>query len=241
VDALEMMVTEKENFQEFPAHESLDDSVQPEPRSEEQFVELGSQVENESELESSHALPPDKETELFNEFLAGSDKAYRKLYDAFERPLYTYCCKLIGNEVIAQDIFQDVWIRMFKLRGERATVRKFSGLLFTVARNLSLNAIRDNKTSSHMSLEDMPPDSEMFSRTLEFDEADLREMMQKALQQLPFNQREAFVLREYSGYSYNEIAEITGATMINVKTRAWRAKERLRKVISAWLDLRSTE
>ncbi len=187
------------------------------------------------------ALPADRETELFNKFLAGSDEAYRALYDAFERPLYTYCCKLLGNEVIAQDIFQDVWIRMFRLRGEKKEVRKFSGLLFTIARNLSLNSIRDSKASYHISLEDMPPESELFMRTMEFDESDLREMMQKALQQLPINQREAFVLREYSGYSYNEIAEITGATMINVKTRAWRAKERLRKVISAWMELRSVE
>jgi RNA polymerase sigma-70 factor (ECF subfamily) len=187
------------------------------------------------------ALLADRETELFNKFLAGSDEAYRTLYDAFERPLYTYCCKLLGNDVIAQDIFQDVWIRMFRLRGEQRQVRKFSGLLFTIARNLSLNSIRDSKASMHVSLEDMPPESELFMRTMEFDEGDLREMMQKALQQLPINQREAFVLREYSGYSYNEIAEITGATMINVKTRAWRAKERLRKVISAWMDLRNTE
>jgi len=187
------------------------------------------------------ALPPDRETELFNKFLAGSDEAYRALYDAFERPLYIYCCKLLGNEVIAQDIFQDVWIRMFRLRGEQREVRKFSGLLFTIARNLSLNSIRDSKTSFHISLEDMPPESELFMRTMEYDESDLREMMQKALQQLPINQREAFVLREYSGYSYNEIAEITGATMINVKTRAWRAKERLRKVISAWMELRNVE
>ncbi len=187
------------------------------------------------------ALASDRETDLFNKFLAGSDEAYRTLYDAFERPLYTYCCKLLGNAIVAQDIFQDVWIRMYKLRGERREVRKFSGLLFTIARNLSLNSIRDSKAAMYVSLEEMPAESELFMRTMEFDEADLREMMQKALQQLPINQREAFVLREYSGYSYNEIAEITGATMINVKTRAWRAKERLRKVISAWMDLKSIE
>jgi len=185
------------------------------------------------------ALPADRETELFNKFLGGSDEAYRTLYDAFERPLYAYCCKLLGNEVIAQDIFQDVWIRMYRLRGEQQAVRKFSGLLFTIARNLSLNAIRDNKSSMHVSLDDVPADNEAFSRPGDFDEADLREMIQKALLQLPVNQREAFILREYSGYSYNEIAEITGASMINVKTRAWRAKERLRKVISAWMELRA--
>jgi RNA polymerase sigma-70 factor, ECF subfamily len=184
-------------------------------------------------------LSNDAETELFNKFLAGSDEAYRKLYDAYERQLYIYCCRLLANETEAQDVFQDIWIRMFRLRGEKATVKKFSGLLFTVARNLSLNAIRDKKALRSGSIEELNQDSAPFIRASEREEEDMREMMQKALQQLPFTQREAFVLREYSGYSYQEIAEITGATMINVKTRAWRARERLRKIIGAWLELKS--
>ena len=180
----------------------------------------------------------DGDTELFNRFLTGDDKAYQKLYDAYERPLYVYCCRLLTSEVEAQDIFQDIWIRMFKLRGEKLAVKKFSGLLFTVARNLCLNQIRNRKPHSHLSLDDMPLDAQASLRSVDFEEADLREMMQKALMQLPFNQREAFILREYSGYSYQEIAEIMGSSMINVKTRAWRARERLRKIVSAWLDLK---
>lgn len=183
----------------------------------------------------------DRETVLFNQFLAGNDEAYRTLYDAYERPLYVYCSRLMANEIEAQDIFQDIWIKMYKLRGHQESIRKFSGLLFTVARNLCLNALRDKKQLRSVSLEETPSDAESLVYRGDHDRADLREMLQKALQQLPVSQREAFILREYSGYSYQEIAEITGATMINVKTRAWRARERLRKVMAAWLDLRSGE
>ena len=230
-------MAEQEHIQEF----SELDRAESESR-EDLFGQSDASVELREEafsVDSETAL--DRETELFNRFLDGSDEAYRALYDAFERPLYLYCCKLLGNATIAQDIFQDVWIRMYKLRGERVAVRRFSGLIYTIARNLSLNAIRDSKQGFYVSLEEMPPESEVFLRSQESEDADLREMMQKALAQLPFNQREAFILREYSGSSYQEIAEITGASMINVKTRAWRAKERLRKVIGAWLDLRATE
>jgi len=181
---------------------------------------------------------PDRDTELFNRFLAGNDEAYRSLYDLYERPLYLYVVRLLGTEADAQDIFQDIWVRMYRLRGERGTVTKFSGLLFTIARNLSLNAIRDRKHLPDLSLEELPSELEPSLRSMEFDEADIREMIQKALAQLPVNQREAFILREYNGYSYQEIADITGASMINVKTRAWRARERLRKIISAWMDLK---
>ena len=127
---------------------------------------------------------------------------------------------------------------MFRLRGERTAVTKFSGLLFTVARNLSMNAIRNRKVLPVTSLDDVSADYEPSLRTREVDDADLKEMLERALAQLPVAQREAFILREYNGYSYQEIAEITSTTMVTAKTRAWRARERLRKVIGAWMELR---
>jgi len=184
------------------------------------------------ELQASASSEPDRETELFNRFLAGNDAAYKTLYDVYERPLYLYCCRLLGSDVEAQDLFQEVWVKMYRLRGERTSIKRFSGLLFTVARNLCLNALRDNKQKYHVGLDEVSPDSDVFIRSVDVEAADLREMIQKALQQLPFNQREAFVLREYSGYSYNEIAEITGA---------WRARERLRTIIGAWLELKKMD
>jgi RNA polymerase sigma-70 factor (ECF subfamily) len=112
-------------------------------------------------------------------------------------------------------------------------------LLFTIARNLSLNAIRDRKRLPDISIENVALEAQPALHFSDEEDSELREMMQKALAQLPEHQREAFVLREYNGYSYQEIAEITGSTMVNVKTRAWRARERLRKVIAAWLELRA--
>jgi hypothetical protein len=94
---------------------------------------------------------PDAHTLAFNSFLDGNDEAFRALYDAFERPLYLYVLRLMGSKGDAEDVFQDIWIRMFRLRGELKDVRKFSGLLFTVARNLSINAIRDRKREPGLS------------------------------------------------------------------------------------------
>ena len=180
----------------------------------------------------------DRDTEIFNRFLDGNDDAYRTLYDLHERPLYLYILRLVGGEGDAQDVFQDVWVRMFKLRGERASVTKFSGLLFTIARNLSMNAIRNRKVLPETSIDDVSADFEVGLRSREVDDADIREMLERALAQLPLVQREAFILREYNGYSYQEIGEITGSTMVTAKTRAWRGRERLRKMISAWLELK---
>jgi RNA polymerase sigma-70 factor (ECF subfamily) len=197
--------------------------------------------EDEQYIASIQPLTADRETQLFHSFLSGNDAAFRTLYDAFERSLYIYCCRLLKNEAEAKDLFQDIWIRMYKMRGERIQVRRFSGLLFTVARNYCLNSIRDNRGTMNLSLDEMPEDSEVFLRTKEIENSDLRELLQRALGQLPFNQRESFILREYVGYSYDEIADIMGTTAANVRARAHRARERLRTIVGAWLELKNSE
>ena len=190
---------------------------------------------------SSSGLTPDRETQLFHNFLAGSDEAFRQLYDAFERSLYIYCCRILKNDAEAKDLFQEIWLRMYKMRGERIQVRRFSGLLFTVARNFCLNALRDNKSYANLSLDDVAEESEIIVRTKDIENADLRELLQRALSQLPFNQRESFILREYVGYNYDEIADIMGTNSANARARAHRARERLRTIVGAWMDLRSGE
>jgi RNA polymerase sigma-70 factor (ECF subfamily) len=180
---------------------------------------------------------PDADTIAFNTFLEGNDEAFRALYDAFERPLYLYIVRFLGSKSDAEDIFQDVWSRMYRLRSEEKTVIKFSGLLFTVARNLSLNAIRDRKLLPNISFDDVP-DADLAARGEGIESADLRDMLERALIRLPAAQREVFILREYFGYSYDEVADIIGVPMVTAKTRAWRARERLRKMIAAWLELR---
>ncbi len=187
------------------------------------------------------SISADRETQLFKNFLSGDDDAFQTLYDAFERSLYIYCCRLLKNDSDARDIFQDIWIRMYKMRTEQIEVRRFSGLLFTVARNYCLNYLRDNKSASNLSFDDISEESDIIVRTKDIENADLRELLQRALAQLPFNQRESFILREYVGYSYDEIAEIMGTNAANVRARAHRARERLRTIISAWMDLRSGE
>lgn len=190
------------------------------------------------QLAGTDPLTFDRETQLFHNFLDGNDAAYKALYDAFERPLFVYCCRLLPGEDEAKDVFQDIWIRMYKMRGEEIQVRRFSGLLFTVARNYCLNAIRDSKSQIFSSYEDAGEDNEAFFRTKDIENADLRELLQKALSQLPIAQRESFILREYVGYSYEEVADIMGTNAANVRARAHRARERLRKVIGAWLELK---
>jgi RNA polymerase sigma-70 factor (ECF subfamily) len=214
-------------------------------RIEEISPELSEKAEEPDDRSSNRSIEnrtpsgqPDADTEIFNQFLAGSDVAFRKLYDTFERPLYLYVVRLVGSSTDAEDVFQEIWTRMYRLRGEKKEVKRFSGLLFTIARNLAINMIRDRKVLPDTSVDNLPFDAEAILRTNDVEVADIRDMIERALMQLPIAQREAFILREYNGYSYQEIAEIMGTPMVTAKTRAWRGRERLRKMIAAWMGLK---
>ena len=205
-----------------------DADAQPEP----EFAE-----QKETSTPDAELHPIDDDTRRFNEFLSGSDEAFRQLYDAYERHSYLYILRLLGVKHDAEDVFQEVWTRMYRLRGEQKEIRRFTGLLFTIARNLSLNAIRDRKMVPEMAL-DRAPERELSGRNRQSEDSELRDLIEKALLQLPLAQREAFILREYFGYSYQEMASILSTPMVTAKTRAWRARESMRKIIGAWLELK---
>lgn len=172
---------------------------------------------------------------LVARFLSGSDEAFLKLYSKYEAPLLVYCRRMIPNRV-AEDAFQEIWMKIFELRKRDVQIGNFRALLFRSARNLCLNLLRLESTRSGsgdvlnkvLAKEETSFDSE---------QKEIQVLLRKALAKLPFEQREAFVLHEYSGYSYLEIANMMATTESNIKVRAYRARIRLRKLIASWLRL----
>jgi RNA polymerase sigma-70 factor (ECF subfamily) len=174
---------------------------------------------------------------LARKFLDGSDQAFIELYAKYETPLLMYCRRIMFSDKIAEDAFQESWIRIFELRNRKIEVTCFKALLFRIARNLCLNIIRMERSHSETTagiIIQMTPREESSHDT---EQREIKTLLTRALAKLPFEQREAFVLHEYSGYPYHEIARIMGTTETNVKVRSYRARLRLRKLIGSWLGL----
>ena len=176
-----------------------------------------------------------EDVELVSKFLAGNDQAFLKLYSKYEAPLLVYCRRMIPNRV-AEDAFQEIWMKIFELRKRNLEINNFRALLFRSARNLCLNLLRLEATRAGsgdaltkvLAKEETSHDSE---------QKEIQVLLRRALAKLPFEQREAFVLHEYSGYSYLEIANMMATSESNIKVRAYRARIRLRKLIGSWLRL----
>ena len=166
--------------------------------------------------------------ELMSRFKQGEEKSFVTLYDRYHHRLYGYCVKMLKDAVLAEDIHQEVFIRVARKK-ESFSGGSFGGWLFAIARNQCLNAIRDRH--EHTSIDDLSRSLVAPAQEL-YDEKS--ELLRNAIESLPDDYREALVLRVYSGFSYQEIAEITESKLATVKVRIHRAKLKLHELLKPY-------
>ena len=163
--------------------------------------------------------------------LGGGEKdAFTELYARYRGRVYAYVLRMIGDRDRADDIFQDTFSRIYRhCLGTDREVARASSYIFTTARNRCLNSIRDKKNTTDVE------DYHQVVYQPSYANAELAELVKTSLVLLPDHYREAFVLREYDGLSYREISEITGHTLASVKIHIFRAKKRLREILTPYL------
>lgn len=134
---------------------------------------------------------------------------------------------MLNDEAAAKDAFQDTFIRFYEHRGELRGINVRSWL-FVIARRTCLNFIRSRR-KTHDTFDE---GAHAWQEDAEADVA-LREEIERALQLLPVALREALLLREYEGHSYQEIAEICCIDLSLAKVRVHRARLTMRKLLAA--------
>ncbi len=171
--------------------------------------------------------------ELMLRYCDGDAGAFDALYRRHRGPLYRYLLRQAGNAGTAEELFQDVWMRVVNSR-ERYEVRaKFTSWVYAIAHNRLMDFHRASGRAWFLSHEE----SEAVLETVPADEiaADLRldrkraaERLLSALSALPDAQREAFVLQQEGDLSLDEIAAATGVSRETAKSRLRYALVKLR-------------
>lgn len=172
------------------------------------------------------------DTELLGMLRASHDdaeRAFAELYNRYAQKLYLYCRKVLGNETDAHDVFQETWMRFHTAAKGGTKVENAVGYIFRIARNLCLNRRRTTVTfvefeHTMVSTHDKP-----------YEQKELLSLVDRALDVLDMEYREAFVLHEMEGMTYDEIAIITGDTVPALRNRVWRARKQIRKLLSPFL------
>lgn len=169
-----------------------------------------------------------RDEELMEQFKAGDERAFVTLYERYKRRVLAYCLKMVSSRELAEDVFQETFVRVAR-KADNFKSGNFAGWLFAIARNLCLNALRDNV--QHVSLDEIQ-DTLHSEEEPEYEISS--DVLRSAIEQLPNDLREALVLRVYSGFSYNEISEITGTKLATVKVRIFRGKQKLHEILSPY-------
>ncbi len=167
---------------------------------------------------------------MLGEDKKSAEAAFRVLYDRHAPMVNAYCRKAVGNKEQAEDIFQEAFVRFFRNVKTDYKLTNVPGYLLTIARNLCLNYKRDKKPD--VSLDDIELRGDVIQ---DYEQRELLELIDLALDLLDFEFKEAFIMREYNELPYKEIAEITGTTLSNAKSRVYRAKKKIKEILNPYL------
>jgi RNA polymerase sigma-70 factor, ECF subfamily len=158
--------------------------------------------------------------------------AFRLLYDRYKAQIFIYCLRMVNDRDRAKDVLQEVFIRLHTRRETYEPGTNFNGWIHTIARNLSINARRDSK--DHTQFDEQM--SYAGSHDTASSDVALRDRLAEEIARLPEIYRESLILREYEGFSYQEIADTLGVTMSTIKFRIFKAREILRERLAWSLD-----
>lgn len=153
-----------------------------------------------------------------------TEAQYNQCVEAHADNLYRFILKNIKDEDKAADIVQDAYEKMWRHK-DGIDPAKGKSYLFTTAYHVLVDAVRREKPQ--VSIDDRP----LSGHVTENQYSDLSEILHQAVEQLPEIQKMVVMLRDYEGYSYEEIEKITGLSESQVKVYIYRARLFLKKYI----------
>ena len=191
----------------------------------------------------------DSDEALMLRYRDGEVRAFEVLVGRHRRPVYNFILRFVRNPAQAEDLLQETFLRVIKSAEDYQRQAKFTTWLYTIARNLCVDSSRRAKHRNMASLdapvskhEDAAPlgdfvaGSEMAGDRHAINQQ-LQERMRRAIEALPDEQREIFLLREVADLQFNEIAEVLGCPENTVKSRMRYALDKLRAALEDYRDM----
>ena len=179
---------------------------------------------------------------LIERFLKGDMGAFNTLVWRWEKPIFNFVLRHIGNEECARDICQTTFIRMYKQLKKLRDPEKFSSWIYQIALNLCRDEFKKKKryplylddlisskdlTHSHIEIRD--PDTKTPEES--YHNRQIEDILKRALVALPEEQRVVIIMKQYQGLKFNEIADILKQPVNTVKSRLYYGLRSLRKLL----------
>ncbi len=184
------------------------------------------------------ALEPD--AQLMLRVREGDSCSFEILLDKYRRPVVSYLYRMVQNQAIAEELAQEVFLRVYRARGSYEPTAKFTTWLFRITTHLALNSLRDRKGEKRQQSLDAATDDQAPMEVADLrqnreqqlvDDARL-ECVRTAIAGLPEKQRAAVLMHKYQELDYSQISGALGCSVSAVKSLLFRAYETLRERLS---------
>ncbi len=182
-------------------------------------------------------------------FKSGDARAFGTLVARHRQPVFNFILRYVGHRQRAEDLLQETWLKVVRSSSEWEPKARFTTWVYTIARNLCVDSARKEAFRATDSLDAPAPGDDGAEGRARGElvadgagqapdraayNARLRPLLERAIRSLPAEQREVFLLREYQGLGFKEIAEVTGVNENTVKSRMRYALEGLRRKLAEW-------
>jgi RNA polymerase sigma-70 factor (ECF subfamily) len=188
------------------------------------------------------------DVQLMLDVKAGDEQSFELLLRKYRTPLVNFLYRMVRNSAAAEDLAQEVFLRVYRARQEYAPSAKFTTWMFRIATNLALNSVRDNRhRQMEISIdqtgdngEDEQPAMEVPDRTPTVEQElvarSRAELIMKAIHALPEKQRAAVLLHKFQEMDYDEIARVLECSESALKSLLFRAYETLRVELAPFVN-----
>jgi RNA polymerase sigma-70 factor (ECF subfamily) len=168
---------------------------------------------------------PQPEFFILRQAQRGNERAFAELVRTYETPVFNYVYRMVGDRPLAEDLTQDIFLRVYQSLGGFSLRCRFTTWLFQVAKNRVLDELRarERKPQSPLVIEDLPRRLDVVDAPVERVEA--IDAVWRAVAELNADLKMALLLRDVVGLSYMEIADSLEITLATVKWRIYKARE----------------
>lgn len=167
----------------------------------------------------------------------GDNSAFDQLYARHKGPLYRYFLRQSVNQSVAEELYQEVWLSIIKSRASYRATAKFTTYLYHLAHNKLIDHYRKNKkvynTGDTGDEVELLTGSEADGPEYRMAEGELLACLLQTLEQLPVEQKEAFLLKEEGGLSVEEIARVCAIKTETAKSRVRYAMQCIKQALAA--------
>ena len=161
----------------------------------------------------------------------GDERAFALIVRAYETPVYSYVLRLVGDRALAEDLTQEVFLRIFQGLPKFSLRSRFTTWMFQVTKNRVLDELRsiERRPRSLVPLEDLPP---LEVVDAPFERVEAIDALWRAVENLNVDLKMALLLRDIVGMSYTEIADSLEVTLATVKWRIYKGREEVQLALA---------